>query len=232
MNDGVIVFMRVIDNEEEVPRGGPVAELTRGEGAGAMRTMYSARRALCDDDHHHHHHHYDQLKKEREEENERVRKSKKAQPFDTKAQIRPFHRADDREGDPGLRVQRTTSGVHHHLHRHRFADYMTTNGRMLSVYAMKRMRFHPNHTQTEIELPQIAHYFAHMTREVYLTRHAWIDSKSHIARLQGLIRMRLARRRVALIKQQIEDGIEVMIEAEHNLDVLEGNTVNKDKKRS
>ena len=30
-NDGVVVFVRVIDNEEEVPRGTPVAELIRGE---------------------------------------------------------------------------------------------------------------------------------------------------------------------------------------------------------
>ena len=83
---------------------------------------------------------------------------------------------------------------------------MAINGRMLSVYAMQRMRCHP-HLVSEMELPQPEHYFAHMAREVYTNRHAWVESKNQVAKIQGLIRMRIARRRIALIKEKLEEGL-------------------------
>ena len=178
-----------------------------------MRNMYAAAR-LCDDDHHHHHNHYEQLGKEQEEERERIKRSKKAHDCNA-IRNRPFHHASCTYNETGsdTSVQRGSSGVHHYLHRHRFADYMTTNGRMLSVYAMKRLRHFP-HIFAEMELPRPQDYFKHMAWEVYTNRHAWLESMNYIAKIQGLIRMRLARRRIALIKQELTGVLQKEGEAE------------------
>ena len=51
-SDGVVCVMRVIDQEELVPRGGPVAEITAGSGSAQLRAGFQAKRPLCDDDMH------------------------------------------------------------------------------------------------------------------------------------------------------------------------------------
>ena len=39
-----------------------------------------------------------------------------------------------------------------------------------------------------------------------------MESKNQVAKIQGLIRMRLARRRIALIKEKLEEGLKEKLE--------------------
>ncbi len=49
ISDGVVVVMRVIDQEAIVPRGGPIVELIASAGATHLRCGFHAKRSLCDD---------------------------------------------------------------------------------------------------------------------------------------------------------------------------------------
>jgi len=48
-SDGVVTIMRVIDQQDRIPRGGPVIEVTEGAGASSMRCGFHDKRVLCDD---------------------------------------------------------------------------------------------------------------------------------------------------------------------------------------
>jgi len=47
--DGVVTVMRVVDQQDRIPRGGPVIEVTKGEGAAALRCGFHSKLILCDD---------------------------------------------------------------------------------------------------------------------------------------------------------------------------------------
>lgn len=50
VTDGVVAMMRVIDQEDIVPRGGPIIEIIAGLGAADIRSSFHSKRPLCDDD--------------------------------------------------------------------------------------------------------------------------------------------------------------------------------------
>ena len=47
--DGVVTVMRVVDQQDRIPRGGPVIEVVKGEGAAALRCGFQNKLILCDD---------------------------------------------------------------------------------------------------------------------------------------------------------------------------------------
>ena len=89
----------------------------------------------------------------------------------------------------------------------RFADYVTMEGRVLSVASIQRLRY-AGFITTDLELPRAPSMYRSIAKEVYDSRHAFVESRQLVEKLQGVLRMRRARERMRLLKEAVQAEVD------------------------
>lgn len=204
--DGTVVFMRVVDSDE-VPRGGAVSEVASGAGARVVRSAFAGRRALCDDNHHQ----YRTLRTEislaaaagRGPGIELRMPSVSALSRRRAARLAASPSSASSEFENVALFTPTNTP----RNRFRFADYVTTEGRVLSISSIQRLRY-AGFITTNLELPRTPSMYRNIVREVYDSRHALAESRVLVEKLQGVLRMKRARERIRLLKEAVQADVD------------------------
>jgi hypothetical protein len=178
-----------------------------GPGARLIRTGFAGRKALCDDNHHQH---------RTLREDQALLAARKGAGAGAGASAMPATTVLSRKR--AAREQSSTSSgsgegftiyspLSRPWNRLRFADYVTTEGRLLSVLSIQRLRY-AGFVTTELELPRSPSMYRSLCKEVYDSRHAFVESRLLVQKVQGVLRMKRARERMRLLREAVQAGVD------------------------